>query len=85
MDFNSLIDKDLVLLSKDDEIEDSSGQKIMLWVGRPVAIYEYNHYENGEKEYLLAEGFAVLNDFQKYPISKWCCRINLNGIDVLIT
>lgn len=85
VDFNELIERDLVLLSKTDEVEDSAGQKIILQVGRPIAIYEYNHYENGEKEYLLAEGIAVLNEVQKNPIAKWCCRINFNGINVVST
>ncbi len=85
VDFNELMEKDLVLLSKTDEIEDSTGQRITLQVGKPVAIYEYNHYENGEKEYLLAEGIAVLNETQENPIAKWCCRINEHGIRVVST
>jgi hypothetical protein len=83
--FNELMEKDLVLLSKTDEVEDSTGQKITLQVGKPVAIYEYNHYESGEKEYLLAEGIAVLNEVQVNPIAKWCCRINEYGIKVVST
>ena len=50
VDFNELMEKDLVLLSKTDEVEDSTGQKITLQVDKPVAIYEHNHYESGEKE-----------------------------------
>lgn len=85
VDFNELIEKDLILLSKTDEVEDSVGRKITLQVGMPVATYEYNHYENGEKEYLLAEGIAVLNETLQSPIAKWCCRINLHGIKVVNT
>ncbi|WP_233968879.1 hypothetical protein [Pectobacterium polaris] len=58
LDFNELMEKDLVLLSKTDEVEDFSGQKIMFWVGRSTEIYECNYYENGEKEYFLTEGVA---------------------------
>jgi hypothetical protein len=85
VDFNELMEKDLVLLSKTDVIEDSAGHKITLQIGKPVAIYEYNHYENGEQEYLLAEGIAVLNEVQENPIAKWCCRINEHGIKVVST
>ncbi|WP_157672079.1 hypothetical protein [Cellvibrio sp. PSBB006] len=51
VDFNELMNKDLVLLSKTDEVRDSAGQKIILQVGKQVAICEYNRYESGEKEY----------------------------------
>lgn len=83
VDFNELIEKDLVLLSKTDQVEDSAGQKITLQVGKPIAIYEYNHYESGEKEYIFAEGIAVLNEVQVNPIAKWCCRTNEHGIKVV--
>jgi hypothetical protein len=82
VDFNELLSKDLVLLSKTDEIEDSTGQKISLYDGLPVSIYEFNHYADGEKEYLLADGVAVRNTFQNNPVAKWCCRINQYGITV---
>ncbi len=85
VDFNELIEKDLVVLSKTDEVEDSAGQKINLQVGKPIAIYEYNHYESGEKEYLFAEGIAVLNEVQVNPVAKWCCRLDEHGIKVVIT
>lgn len=85
VDFNELLEKDLVLLSKTDEVEDSAGQNITLQIGKPVSIYEYNHYEGGEKEYLFAEGIAVLNTVQQNPIAKWCCRINKLGITVVST
>lgn len=85
VDFNELMEKDLVLLSKTNEVKDSAGQKITLQVGKQIAIYEYNHYESGEKEYLLAEGIAVLNEVQESPIAKWCCRINEHGIKVVST
>ena len=85
VDFNELIEKDLVLLSKTDEVQDSAGENIILQIGKPVAIYEYNHYESGKREYLLAEGIAVLNEVQVNPIAKWCCRINEHGIKVVST
>ncbi|MBT1062584.1 hypothetical protein KJY73_03310 [Bowmanella sp. Y26] len=80
VDFNELIEPNLVLLSKTDEVEDSAGHIILLQVGKPVAVYEYNHYESGEKEYLLAEGVAVLNEIQQSSVAKWCCRINSHGM-----
>ncbi|GGY76815.1 hypothetical protein GCM10011613_21650 [Cellvibrio zantedeschiae] len=83
VDFNELLEADLVFLSKVDAVEDSAGRKIHLSEGEPVSIYEFNLYDDGEKEYLLAEGVAVLNTFQPNPVAKWCCRINELGITVI--
>lgn len=80
VDFNELLEKDLVLLSKTDVAEDSEGNKIKLSEGTKVSVFEFNEYDDGFKEYLLAEGVAELNKIQKNPIAKWCCRIDKNGI-----
>ncbi len=85
VDFNELLEEDLVLLSKTDEKEDSEGSVMRISEGAHVSIYEYNHYDDGTKEYLLAEGVAELNTIQINPIAKWCCRIDKNGICVEIT
>lgn len=84
VDFNELLEQDLVLLSKTDEAEDSDGNRVKLKDGLPVAIFEFNHYDDDEKEYLLADGIAVLNTFQNKPVAKWCCRIDGIGITVSI-
>ena len=84
VDFNEMVAEDLVLLSKTDNVVDSEGNEIHLVAGNRIYIYEYNKYENGEEEYLLAEGSAELND----PVvngswtqaAKWCCRISSDGI-----
>ena len=84
VDFNELVAPDLVLLSKTDEIIDSEGNKILLETGKAVSIYEFNHYDNGTKEYLFADGIAELNvpeiNGEWSKAAKWCCKINKNGI-----
>jgi len=86
VDFNELIEPDLVLLSKTDIVEDSDGNSIELTTGKIISIYEFNEYVDGEKEYLLAEGIAELNNpannGEWTRIVKWCCRINHKGISV---
>ncbi|MEM7465491.1 MAG: hypothetical protein AAF387_01255, partial [Pseudomonadota bacterium] len=71
---------------KTDEAKDSDGNQITLSEGLAVYIYEYNHYDNGEKEYLLAEGIAILNDTkitgEWSKAAKWCCQINQKGVIV---
>jgi hypothetical protein len=89
VDFNELVQNDLVLLSKTDEVIDSDGQSFTLSEGMQISIYEYNEYENGEKEYLLADGIAELNkpkiNGSWSKAAKWCCRINKNGISTINT
>ena len=82
VDFNELLEKDFVLLSKTDQITDSEGNVIELYDGAEISLYEFNHYQDGVKEYLLAEGKAELNQIQKNPIAKWGCRINEKGVEV---
>lgn len=86
VDFNELIQEDLVLLSKVDEVIDSEGHSFVLTQGMPVAIYEYNKYQDGGSEYLLAEGIVELNNPEINSswskAAKWCCRINGTGIIV---
>lgn len=84
VDFNELVQSDLVLLSQGDLIVDSSGTEILLTEGLPVFVYEYNNYADGEQEYLLADGLVELNDTAVNGLwskaAKWCCRIDSLGI-----
>ncbi len=81
VDFNELIENNLVLLSKTDFKKDSAGNVIELKEGMNVKIYEYNDY-GCEKEFLLAEGVVELNKSGCFEICKWNCRINESGIVV---
>ena len=89
VDFNEMVSDDLVLLSKTDEVEDSQGNRFNLSEGKDISIYEFNDYEDGTNEYLLADGVAELNDpkinGEWTRAAKWCCRINESGITVKTT
>jgi len=84
VDFNELVQDDLVLLSKSDLVKDSEGTEFFLSEGLTVFVYEFNDYEDGTKEYLLADGVAELNSPEANgnwtKPAKWCCRIDKNGI-----
>ena len=57
--------------------------KVILYEGMPVSLYEEAVYENGEVDYLLAEGIVIKHDLEAYPFFshvKWFCRIDSNGI-----
>jgi hypothetical protein len=84
VDFNELVENDLVLLSKTDTKENSAGELITLVEGAPVSIYEHNLYDDGLEEYLLADGIVeankLFNSGEWSSVCKWNCRINSEGI-----
>jgi len=83
VDFNELVDYDIVLLSKDNTKIDSQGNMITFYEGMPVSIYSNDIAENGQMENLVAEGIAIKQDLSSNPHwkhVKWCCRIDSNGI-----
>ena len=83
VDFNEMVDDNIVMLSKTDTKTDFQGNSVTLYEGMPVSIYEEDVYEDGEVDYLIAEGIVIRHDFAAYPFSfhvKWFCRIDSYGI-----
>jgi hypothetical protein len=84
VDFNEMVESNLVLLSKTDVKVNSDGIDITLFSGMPVYIYMDDTDVSGKKDNLLADGVVELNnpsvngDWTK--AAKWCCRINNRGI-----
>lgn len=87
VDFNELVQPDVVLLSQADLVVDSRGTEVSLTEGLSISIYEYNDYADGEKEYLLADGVVepnnpVVNGLWCEHV-KWCCRVDERGIRIV--
>ncbi|MCD0479351.1 MULTISPECIES: hypothetical protein [Chryseobacterium] len=80
VDFNELIESDLVLLSQQDIKLDYEGKEVLLFQGKHVDIYMDDTDENGINDNLVASGTVELNETGLFPICKWNCRINANGI-----
>lgn len=80
VDFNELIDKNLLLLSMQDSKVDSSGEIIDFKEGKKVFVYEDDYDENNVKDYLVADGICELNCTKNFSYVKWCVKINENGI-----
>ena len=83
VDFNEMVDHNIVMLSQTDVRTDSYGRIVTLYEGMPISIYEEDIYENGEVEYLIAEGIVIKHDLDAYPLFshvKWICLIDSNGI-----
>ena len=83
VDFNEMVDRNIVMLSQTDSRMDSYGNIVALYEGMPISIYEEDIYENGEVDYLIAEGTVIKHDLDAYPFFshvKWFCLIDSNGI-----
>ena len=74
VDFNELIDEDLVLLSQTDVTLDHQGNEVFLYPGKHVDIYMDDIDDNGIVDCLIASGAVEFNDSGLYPICKWNCR-----------
>lgn len=79
VDFNELIENDLILLSRDDIKTDSAGNEISFYEGMLVGIYsDDNIDENNRIDCIIADGIVITTppEWQKnYNHVKWCCRI----------
>ncbi len=82
VDFNEMINFDLVLLSKEDYKKDSAGNLVHLYEGLRVFIYMDDEDDNGNPDNLVASGIVVKNKIKSGwgAIAKWCCHINSDGI-----
>ncbi len=81
VDFNEMIEDDLVLLSKTDFKEDSKGNTVKLKEGLKVKIYSDDLSGCSEEDNLIAEGIVELNTHAGWiNEAKWNCRINKAGI-----
>lgn len=79
VDYNEMIEDDLILLSRDDTKIDSAGNKISFYKGMPIGIYsDDNIDENDHIDCIIADGIAIKmpSEWQKSCNHvKWCCRI----------
>ena len=82
MDFNEMLEPDLVLLSQTDIRIDYSGDSITLTEGLRVHIYMEDIGSDGQADNLIADGTAErnINDVSWGRVAKWCCRIDARGI-----
>lgn len=82
VDFNEMLEPDLVLLAKNDTKTDSSGAVITLYEGMDVAIYSEDRNADNLRDDLIAEGKVERNvaPEQWAKAAKWCCRIDRNGV-----
>ena len=80
VDFNELLEYDLVLFSQKDARENVCGELISLYEGLKVNIYMGDGDDKDNRDDLVASGYVTANTTEYYPYVKWCCRIDEKGI-----
>ncbi len=81
VDFNEMVEPDLVLLAQEDGKVDSSGNTVVLRDGLAVHVYMDDVDENGRRGVLIADGVVEKSPGTGWTApARWCCRINADGI-----
>lgn len=82
VDFNEMLESNLVLLSAEDTKTDSRGEIVSLHEGLEVIVCMDDTDDKGNADNLVAHGIVERNNS---PVGwaahvKWCCRIGCDGI-----
>jgi hypothetical protein len=81
VDFNELIEKDLVALSASDEKLSTMGEIILLRDGLVIDVYSDDLNDEGKPDNLIASGIVERNSSWGWAKEiKWCCRIDAQGV-----
>lgn len=81
VDFNEIVEENLILLSAVDTKCDSEGNVVELSEGLKVSIYDVDCDESGNPDNLVASGVVERNCSKGWSAHvRWCCRIDDNGI-----
>lgn len=77
VDFNEMIEEDVVLLSREDTRRDSSGNRVEIRAGLRIYLYAVDANDSGAPCHLLATGIVERNDADDWSSSvPWRCRID---------
>ncbi|PFH04485.1 hypothetical protein BCF11_5268 [Collimonas sp. PA-H2] len=81
VDFNELVELNLVLLSVGDSAAGMNGVTVVLQEGMRVDVYMDDLDEKGNVDNLTASGVVEKNAATGWGQHvKWCCRIDSDGI-----
>jgi hypothetical protein len=81
VDFNELIEQNLVALSNEDAKKTSIGESVLLHEGLSIEVYSDDVDDRGELDNLVASGIVERGSTSGWAKHiKWCCRIDSDGI-----
>lgn len=82
VDFNEMVENNLVLLCKEDIKIDCHDKPVQLSEGLKIEVFEVDSDEDGVPDFLIATGVVELNRLDDWSSHvKWCCRIDEGGIN----
>lgn len=80
IDFNAMIARDLVLLSKTNQTKDVNGNTVNLQAGMQIEVIMDDVNDKGKPDPLIAKGVVEKNNSGAFVHCKWNIRIDKNGI-----
>jgi len=80
VDFNELLDKEIVMLSQTDSKNDYLGNAIALHEGLEIIGYQEDEDISGARDDILMEGVCILNQTGHSEYVKWLLKANNKGI-----
>lgn len=80
VDFNELLESDLVMLSQTDLRKEIDGSLVLLVDGLPIEVQQESLYDDGTHEVLFARGVVEINSTGTWSHVKWCCRFYSEGV-----
>lgn len=81
VDFNEMLEADLVLLSATDTKPDVNGIEVVLNEGLEIDVCMDDSDASGRADNLVARGVVERNRVAGWGAHvKWCCRIDASGI-----
>lgn len=80
VDFNELLESDLLMLSQTDLRQDVHGNAVQLMQGMTIEVQQESRYADDSHELLWARGVVEANTTGQWTHVKWCCRLDAYGI-----
>ena len=80
VDFNELLDTNLVMLSQGDSRNDYRGNPVSFYEGLEIIGYQEDEDMDGTRDDLLIEGICTANTTGYAPHVKWVLKGNDKGI-----
>lgn len=80
VDYNELLEKDIVMLSQTDSKNDYFGNAVALCEGLKIVGYQKDSDISGTRDDIVMEGICTLNKTGNFNHVKWVLKANAKGI-----
>lgn len=80
VDYNEIIDENVVMLSQTDTKNDYFGHPVQLYEGLEVIGYQKDEDINGIRDDIIMKGICIPNETESFRHVKWLLKANEKGI-----